>query len=57
MSVRIATWSPDGKQIIYTAGADSSAWKIYIVGIDGSNNRVLTENPSNYDWIQTYPQQ
>lgn len=57
MSVRIAAWSPDGKQIIYTAGVDSSAWKIYIVGVDGSNNRVLTENPSNYDWIQTYPPQ
>jgi Tol biopolymer transport system component len=53
--VRIVAWSPDGKQIVYTAGTDVNELQIYIVNIDGTNNRLITKQPSNYNWIQTYP--
>lgn len=52
---RIFAWSPDGKQIIYTAGPDNNSKQIYAVNADGSDNHLLIEKPSNYDWILTYP--
>jgi Tol biopolymer transport system component len=38
-------WSPDGNQIVYSAGAEASAdeWEIHIIGADGSNDRSLAK--------------
>jgi Tol biopolymer transport system component len=38
-------WSPDGRQIVYSAGADASAdeWEIRVVEADGSNDRSLAK--------------
>lgn len=55
MGIKVFAWSPDGKQIVYTAGTDVNELQIYIVNIDGTNNRLITKQPSNYNWIQTYP--
>jgi len=41
-------WSPDGEQIVYSAGNDETR-DIFIMAADGSNNRRLTEDKaSNY---------
>jgi len=55
IGIKVFAWSPDGKQIVYTAGTDVNELQIYIVNIDGTNNRLITKQPSNYNWIQTYP--
>jgi Tol biopolymer transport system component len=41
----IATaWSPDGKEILFTAGAGPEGpWDLWIIGADGSNERQLTK--------------
>jgi Tol biopolymer transport system component len=43
------TWSPDGKQIAFASNRDPDGmWKIWVMNVDGSNQRRLTDiqNPS-----------
>lgn len=48
-------WSPDGGQLIYSGGEDSTAKRhIYIVNIDGTNNHVITQEPANYGNLFVY---
>jgi TolB protein len=42
-------WSPDGKQIVYLA-AVNGPWNIYMIDVDGKNNRRLT-NHNAVDWL------
>jgi hypothetical protein len=41
-----ATWSPDGTQIAFMAGPESTDTHIYIVSRDGSNVRQVTDDPA-----------
>lgn len=36
------SWSPDGKRIVFAAGADHRPRDIYVVAADGSGERRLT---------------
>jgi hypothetical protein len=38
-------WSPDGSRLLVTAITPGSAWQIYTVNVDGSNQRQLTSSP------------
>ncbi len=38
------SWSPDGKQIVFSAGQGYGSYEIYTVGIDGAERKRLTEN-------------
>jgi Tol biopolymer transport system component len=47
-------WSPDGEKILYTAGKDKNSLNIYMVNSDGSNNHIITTQPSNYSELSIY---
>ena len=47
------TWSPDGKQIAFTAWNDEEQrWAIYVIGADGKDMRMLTRRGDDQspDW-------
>jgi Tol biopolymer transport system component len=46
-------WSPDGSQIAYDWFNENNFIEIRIIGLDGSEPRILYRN-ENVDWIQTY---
>lgn len=52
--VQEIAWSPDGQQILYIAGKDENSLSINIINSDGSNNRVITTQPSNYSELSVY---
>jgi hypothetical protein len=41
-----ATWSPDGTQIAFMAGPDSTDTHVYVVSRDGSGVRQVTDGPA-----------
>jgi len=51
--VENSTWSPDGKQIVYDWQNESGAIELHLVGIDGSNSRILYKN-EEWIWVQTF---
>ena len=65
---RDPTWSPDGSQIAYSSGletrSDGGVWeivipsRIYVVNVDGSNRRQLTDGSidSVNDWTNSLAQ-
>jgi Tol biopolymer transport system component len=53
--LRYPTWSPDGNQIIYTAGTDYQHTNIYCVNFDGTNNHPLTHQAADYQELSVYP--
>jgi len=46
-------WSPDGKQVVYDWYTEENLMELRIVGIDGSNPRILYSN-KEVVWSQTY---
>lgn len=43
--VRVLSWSPDGAQIAYHSHAeDDRNAEIYLVNVDGTNDRQVTDN-------------
>lgn len=51
--VRELHWSPDGRQIVYTATVDGTE-NIYIIDTDGKNNRRLTNHRAVDRWLSVY---
>ena len=49
------TWSPDGQQIVYATGSDEKKLQVYIMNMDGTNNRPIITTPGNYYGFITYP--
>ena len=48
-------WSPDGKQLIYSGGENTTEKRhIYLVNIDGTNNHTITKKPANYENLFVY---
>jgi len=45
-------WSPDGKQIVYLWD-EGSVSDLRVIGIDGSNSRILYKN-EEWPWVQPY---
>lgn len=45
-------WSPDGTQIVYTSHGNDPFWggDLWVVDVDGSNNRELLAKPDTWDW-------
>ena len=46
-------WSPDGKQIVYLWDEERGPSDLRVIGIDGSNPRVLYKN-EEWPWVQPY---
>ena len=51
----VADWSPDGSQIVFQTNRDNPAdqenpWEIYVMDMDGSNPRNITNTPDREDW-------
>src|SRR5262245_2359145 len=42
LQASLPRWSPDGKQIAFTAGAPGKPWKIHLISADGGSPRQLT---------------
>ena len=49
------TWTPDGTQIVYVAGAENYQTQIYSINLDGSNQVMLTKEEASYRVISVYP--
>ena len=50
-AARSPSWSPDGEQIVFAGKSkESSYYQIYIVGADGNNLTLLTNEPYNHDY-------
>ena len=54
------SWSPDGKRIVFSSrrdghfiGEDGITYEIYVMDIDGKNQRKLTNNRQN-DWYPSW---
>ncbi len=47
-------WSPDGQKILYIAGRNENSLNIYMTNSDGSDNYVITTQPSNYSELSVY---
>ncbi len=46
-------WSPDGRHIVYTNERDDEVYgygDLWVVNVDGSNNRRLLSKPDSYDY-------
>lgn len=43
------SWSPDGRQILYTSFGGGSSSKVYVMNADGTGQRQLTYNPDAGD--------
>ncbi len=48
-----STWSPDGKQIVYDWQNETGSIELRLIGIDGSNSRILYKN-EEWIWVQTF---
>jgi dipeptidyl aminopeptidase/acylaminoacyl peptidase len=42
MSAALAHWSPDGRQIAFSASAPGKPWKVYLISRDGGTPQALT---------------
>jgi len=51
--VENSTWSPDGKQIVYDWQNETGSIELRLIGIDGSNSRILYKN-EEWIWVQTF---
>lgn len=50
------TWSPSGQQLLFVAGGERESSSIYVMNVDGSNTRAITEQKSNYDNLTVFTQ-
>jgi Tol biopolymer transport system component len=48
-------WSPDGSQIVYTAGNEINSQNIYSIQLNNSDNHALTNKNGYYHIIKIYP--
>jgi dipeptidyl aminopeptidase/acylaminoacyl peptidase len=39
-------WSPDGQKIVFQTDRDGNNWEIYVMNVDGSDQKRLTNNPA-----------
>src|SRR5215216_2238931 len=49
-------WSPDGTKILFTAYqacGDRAAVSIYVTNLDGTNSRILTNDPNTCGWYSS----
>lgn len=46
--------SPDGTQIVYTAGGEKGDADLYVMNVDGSNVRRLTFSPDDVEWAPSW---
>jgi Tol biopolymer transport system component len=51
--VENSTWSPDGKQIVYDWQNETGSIELRLIGIDGSNSRILYKI-EEWIWVQTF---
>jgi eukaryotic-like serine/threonine-protein kinase len=42
MQAGLAHWSPDGKQIAFSAAMPGKPWKVFVIGMDGGNPQAVT---------------
>jgi serine/threonine protein kinase/Tol biopolymer transport system component len=42
MQTGLAHWSPDGKQIAFSAALPGKPWKVFVIGRDGGNPQAVT---------------
>jgi Tol biopolymer transport system component len=45
------SWSPDGRQISFTALSESDLWGICVMNADGTNRREVTSHAGSPSWL------
>ena len=51
---REPSFSPDGRQVVFTSSAFHANDEIYLIDLDGSNMIRLTENMHKFDWFASW---
>jgi eukaryotic-like serine/threonine-protein kinase len=47
MQAALARWSPDGKQIAFSAALPGMPWKVFVIAMDGGSPRAVTAEEIN----------